>query len=76
MKYKFSQFEAEILNPTVTIQEPYSVKVSENKVSLSVLLKTNEAQFGVQLNDLTVNNIYTDDLMAIVLTALSVYLVD
>jgi hypothetical protein len=49
MKYKFPQFNAEITDPTVTVQS-VNDNLKEKTCSVDILLTTETAKFGVNLS--------------------------
>jgi hypothetical protein len=59
MKYKFPQFNTEIIDPTVTIDPTrIQVDVANSTITLSVTLETANAKlYGVELTDIPVTNL-------------------
>ena len=56
--YKFEQFKVEITNPIVSANEDtIQMQVSKNTIAVHVLLETNDAKFGVLLEDIQVGNL-------------------
>ena len=57
--YKFPQFKAEIVDPTVTVDaNSISVHALRNEISLSVTLETSNAKlYGVELENIAVSNL-------------------
>ena len=56
--YKFEQFKVEITNPSVSANEDtIQLQVSKNTIAVNVLLETNDAKFGVLLDDIQVENL-------------------
>ena len=55
--YRFQQFNLDIVNPTVTANEDtIQLKVSQNTISVDVILQTDTAKFGVLLDNIVVQN--------------------
>lgn len=53
MKYKFPQFNVEIVDPTITIDlNTIGDKAVDKLLSVDVLLSTDTAQFGVMAQDM------------------------
>ena len=75
-KYKFPQFNIEIINPTIKVN-PIVNDLNPNAMTLTadVILKTDTAKFGVQLTDVPVNdlNYNYDELVDRVKTKLQEY---
>ena len=56
--YRFEQFNLDIVNPTVTADEDtIKLKVSQNTISVDITLETPTAKLGVNLEDITVQNL-------------------
>lgn len=56
--YRFEQFNLDIVNPTVTADEDtIKLKVSQNTISVDITLETPTAKFGVNLEDIAVQNL-------------------
>jgi len=56
--YKFEQFKVEIKNPSISANEDsIQMQVSKSTISVDVLLETNDAKFGVLLDDIQVGNL-------------------
>ena len=76
-KYKFEQFNVEIENPTISAnKDSIHLQVNKNTISVDVTLETNDAKFGVHLEDIKVSNLNYegyDNLMERVLNRLSDY---
>jgi hypothetical protein len=58
--YKFSQFNVEIINPSVDILNVTDA-INEKTCSVSVLLKTDSASFGVDFPGFTYQITWTDE---------------
>lgn len=55
--YRFEQFNLDIINPTVTANEDtIQLKVSQNTISVNIVLQTDTAKFGVLLDNIVVQN--------------------
>jgi hypothetical protein len=53
MKYKFKQFNAEIIDPTVTVDlNTIQDKAIDKLLSVSVTLETDTARFGLEAVDM------------------------
>jgi hypothetical protein len=78
MKYKFEQFNVEIVDPTITI-DPTQIKVDavNNTISLSLTLETANAKlYGVEVEGIPVSNLNyegEENLMERALEGLSKY---
>lgn len=59
MKYKFSQFNVEIDNPTVAVMA-VADNLKEKVCSVSILLTTETAKFGVTLDGFTYSDTWED----------------
>lgn len=59
MKYKFEQFNTEIIDPVVTVDtKRISVDALNSTITLSVTLETANAKlYGVELTDIPVTNL-------------------
>jgi hypothetical protein len=57
--YKFPQFNAEITDPTVTVQS-VNDNLKEKTCSVDILLTNESAQFGVNLNGFTYSDTWED----------------
>jgi hypothetical protein len=56
--YKFEQFNIEIVDPTVWADEDtIQLQVSKNTISVNIVLTTDNAKFGVLLEDISVQNL-------------------
>lgn len=56
--YRFEQFNLDIVNPTVTVDEDtIKLKVSQNTISVDITLETPTAKFGVNLEGIAVQNL-------------------
>ena len=56
--YKFEQFNVEIVDPTVWADEDtIQLQVSKNTISVNIVLTTDNAKFGVLLEDISVQNL-------------------
>lgn len=67
MTYIFEQFNTEITNPTVTVDKVVNdLNPDTMTLTANVVLETDSAKFGVQLKDVTINdlNYNYDDLCA------------
>lgn len=58
MKYKFPQFNAEIVNPTITADpDTISIQPSKNTIGVYIELSTENAKlYGVHLENIPVTN--------------------
>jgi hypothetical protein len=62
MKYKFTQFNVEIENPTITIDlNTISDKAIDQLLAVDVLLTTETASFGVRAEDMPYVTTWEDD---------------
>jgi hypothetical protein len=62
MKYKFPQFNVEIVDPTITIDlNTIQDKAIDKLLSVDVLLSTDTAQFGVRSEDMPYVDTWDDD---------------
>lgn len=59
MIYKFEQFNVEIKNPTVTVKS-VNDNIESKKCSVTTLLTTDTAKFGVQLDGFTYTDTWED----------------
>lgn len=59
MKYKFEQFNVEIENPTVAVMA-VADNLKEKECSVSILLTTETAKFGVTLDGFTYSDTWED----------------
>jgi len=59
MKYRFEQFNVEIENPVVTI-ENVADAINLKRCSVDVLLTTDSAEFGVNLQGFTYEETWED----------------
>lgn len=59
MTYKFEQFNIEIVNPTIEVLS-VSDDIKQKTCSVSILLSTDSAKFGVDLNDFTYLDTWED----------------
>jgi hypothetical protein len=59
MKYKFEQFNVEIDNPSVEVVK-VSDDIKEKTCSVSILLTTDTAKFGVTLDGFTYSDTWED----------------
>jgi hypothetical protein len=59
MKYKFPQFKAEIIDPQIAVQS-VNDNLKEKTCSVDILLTTESAQFGVNLNGFTYSDTWDD----------------
>jgi hypothetical protein len=59
MKYKFNQFKVEIDNPTVAVLA-VADNLKEKECSVSILLTTETAKFGVTLDGFTYSDTWED----------------
>ena len=72
MKLKFEQFDLEIINPTWEIQSV--TDHYNNTCSVSIVLITDSAKFGVSLDGFTYYEPWTDsDIFAFIPEALKAY---
>ena len=58
--YKFEQFNVEITNPTVTVVNVADA-INQKTCSVDVLLTTDSAEFGVNLQGFTYADTWTDE---------------
>lgn len=58
--YKFEQFNLEIINPTVEVVNVTDA-INQKTCSVDVLLTTDTAEFGVNLQGFTYVNTWTDE---------------
>ena len=58
-KYKFNQFKVEITNPTTEVKL-VNDNIIDKVCSVEILLTTDTAKFGVQLNGFTYANTWED----------------
>ena len=62
MKYKFPQFNVEIIDPVIEIDfNTIQDKAIDKLLSVSVLLSTDTAQFGVMATDMPYVDTWDDD---------------
>jgi hypothetical protein len=62
MTYKFSQFNIEIVNPTITINlNTISDKAIDQLLAVDVLLTTDTASFGVRADDMPYVGTWDDE---------------
>lgn len=59
MTYKFEQFNIEIVNPTIEVLS-VSDDIKQKTCSVSILLSTDSAKFGVDLNGFTYLDTWED----------------
>jgi len=52
MTYKFEQFNVEIINPTIEVQA-VNDSIKDKSCAVDILLTTDTAKFGIQLNGFT-----------------------
>jgi hypothetical protein len=56
--YRFEQFNLDIVNPTVTADEDtIQLQVSQNTISVNIVLETPTTIFGVLLDEIAVQNL-------------------
>jgi len=56
--YRFEQFNLDIVNPTVTADEDtIQLQVSQNTISVNIVLETPTTKFGVLLDEIVVQNL-------------------
>ena len=56
--YRFEQFNLDIVNPTVTANEDtIQLQVSQNTISVNIVLETPTTKFGVLLDEIAVQNL-------------------
>jgi hypothetical protein len=60
MKYKFEQFNVEIDNPTVSVLA-VADNLKEKQCSVSILLTTDTAKFGLTLDGFTYSDTWEDE---------------
>ena len=59
MTYKFEQFNVEIIDPTIEVQA-VNDNIKDKTCSVNLLLTTDTAKFGVQLNGFTYADTWED----------------
>ena len=60
-RYKFPQFNAEIVNPTIEVNPIVNdLNPQEMTLTADVILETHTAKFGVRLTDVPVNDLNYD----------------
>lgn len=65
-----------IIDPVISILEPIPVNRKTNKIDVSIILETDTAKKGMILNDIECENIYTTDLMPLVLAKLEEFITE
>lgn len=65
-----------IIDPVISITEPITVDRLTNKINVSIILETDTAKKGMTLNNIECENIYTTDLMPLVLAKLEEFKVE
>jgi len=56
--YRFEQFNLDIVDPTVTADEDtIQLQVSQNTISVNIVLETPTTRFGVLLDEIAVQNL-------------------
>ena len=56
--YRFEQFNLDIVDPTVTANgDTIQLQVSQNTISVNIVLETPTTRFGVLLDEITVQNL-------------------
>jgi hypothetical protein len=60
MTYKFEQFNVEIVNPTIEVQA-VNDNIKSKSCAVDILLTTDTAKFGVQLNGFTYAETWEDE---------------
>jgi hypothetical protein len=58
--YKFEQFNVEIVNPTIEVQA-VNDNIKQKVCAVDLLLTTDTAKFGVQLNGFTYTETWEDE---------------
>jgi hypothetical protein len=58
--YKFEQFNVEIVNPTIEVQA-VNDNIKQKVCAVDLLLTTDSAKFGVQLNGFTYAETWEDE---------------
>jgi hypothetical protein len=58
--YKFEQFNVEIVNPTIEVQA-VNDNIKQKVCAVGLLLTTDTAKFGVQLNGFTYDETWEDE---------------
>lgn len=58
--YKFSQFNVEIINPTVEVVNVADA-INQKTCSVDIVLTTDSAEFGVNLQGFTYTETWTDE---------------
>jgi hypothetical protein len=61
IKYKFEQFNIEIVNPTIEIlTEGISIFPNSMTIEVDIILQVDSAKFGLRLEDIKVENLTFD----------------
>jgi hypothetical protein len=60
MTYKFEQFNVEIVNPTIEVQA-VNDNIKSKSCAVDILLTTDSAKFGIQLNGFTYAETWEDE---------------
>ena len=60
MTYKFEQFNIEIVNPTIEVQA-VNDNIKSKSCAVDLLLTTDSAKFGIQLNGFTYAETWEDE---------------
>jgi hypothetical protein len=60
MTYKFEQFNVEIVNPTIEVQA-VNDNIKSKSCAVDLLLTTDTAKFGIQLNGFTYAETWEDE---------------
>ena len=56
--YRFEQFNLDIVNPTLLVDEDtIHLQVSQNTISVNIVLETPTTRFGVLLDEIAVQNL-------------------
>ena len=56
--YRFEQFNLDIVNPTITANEDtIHLQVSQDTISVNIVLETPTTRFGVLLDEIAVQNL-------------------
>lgn len=56
--YRFEQFNLDIVNPSISADEDtIQLQVSQNTISVNVILETDSTRFGVLLDEIAVQNL-------------------
>lgn len=73
-KYKFPQFLVEIIDPTILVKKVSVPNVAEPFVNIDVHLIMNDIPFGVLLENVPCEDIYTADFMDLAIEKLEEFI--